>query len=156
MRPIALLLCIFFAAGAASADTFWDTSFSYFARDNVGGSDNDIIRNKTGLTVETQGGGWRAEAGLGIRNEYFGGSYPLDWQAAGLVFQDSGEGVWTAGARLSGIEDGDAAAEALLGYTRFWGPITTRGLFGLQYVSGDAVFEGGRGVGGLDLAEVSY
>ncbi|MEM9811559.1 MAG: hypothetical protein AAF913_02730 [Pseudomonadota bacterium] len=151
-----LILALLLAPPAAGAETFWDTTFTYFARENVEDNDNDIIRGTAGITLEDGQGGWRGEVALGIRNEFFEGDYALDYGAAGLRFYSRDDGAWWAGGRVRGVEDGDVSGELLVGLERYWGPLTARGLAGVQALSDEDGFDDGRQVSGLALAEVSY
>ncbi len=155
LRPV-LTAFIATLAVPATAGTFYDTSFTYFARDNVADNDNDIIRNTTGLTWETPEGGWRGELSLGARNEFFEGDYPLDVRAAGLKFTRTPNGAFGFGARLSTIEDGESSGE-LLGFAeRYWGNVTGRGLIGLQVGTEEGIVAEDREFSGIAMAELAY
>ncbi|MEO0912121.1 MAG: hypothetical protein AAFY59_03915 [Pseudomonadota bacterium] len=143
-------------APAAFADAAFDTTFRYFARDNVADEDNDIIRNTTGVTFHDDGFGTRFALSLGVRNDFFEGEYPVDAQVEALRFRQWRTSTIGFGGRIGGYDGGDLTAEALIFGYREWGDFSGRGLAGLQAVSGEGGFADNRDVGAFALAELSY
>ncbi len=151
-----LVVTFALAAGPSLAGPVYDTSFTYFARDNVGGTDNDIIRNTTGLTFNDGGEGSRFTLSLGVRNSFFDGDYPVDVQVEALRFRQWRTSTVGIGGRIGGFDGGEFSVEAMGYGIREWGDFTGRGVIGLQAVTGNDAFADGRNVGAFAVGEISY
>jgi len=149
------LLCAPGAALAQSAPEF-DGALTYYARENVASVDNDIFRGTLGVHWRRPGGGTRAELTFGVRNEFFEGGYPGDAKLALLRHVDRDWGRINLGGTLGRVAGRETSAELGLGAEIFAGDVTARGLIGLQGITGDGPFDGGRQVSGFVVGEVSY
>lgn len=139
-----------------SAQSTFDFALSYYARENVGGSDNDLLFATGGLTWADADGGYRLAVTLGARQEFLNGDFTFDAELSALRFWNWDQGQWGGGLTLrNGIGHGTAIDLAGFGTYRAsnWG---LRGLVGLQGVAGDEEIASGRAVGYLALAEASF
>ncbi|QHQ34748.1 hypothetical protein [Algicella marina] len=156
IRTAVATICATLGAAPALAGPLYDTTFQYYARDNVGGTDNDIIRNTTGLTFGDDGYGSRFALSLGVRNSFFDGDFPVEAQFEALRFRQWRSSTVGFGGRIGGYDGGDMTAEGMVYGLREWGKVSARGLVGLQAVSGEGGFADNRDVGAFALAEFSY
>lgn len=156
LRHLLLALLAALAAPHAKAQPLFDASLNYFARDNVAGNDNDIIRSSIGASFDKGAAGYRLELDLGVRNNFFEGSYPLDSRIAALRYYRLEQGSWGYGGRLSGFEGGEFGVEAMVYRMEERGPFTGRALFGLQGITGTDPFADSRNFSAFAVAEIAY
>ncbi len=139
------------AAAQGSGAAHWDGTLFYTARETVTDDagdffDDDRFTGSLGFTRSDAGGGFRLQADLGVRNEFFGGDYPPALHVAALSFRGTGARVWGVGLRGGGVAGRGLSGEVSAAAELRGAAWTLRGLGGVQGLTEDwPKDEAGRG-----------